>query len=100
VLVKLKFGPKRLEEVGLVPVVISPSGIPAPAGQEQGKEILGHLDGFCRMFNTQVEGGRLMASSPRERLVYEIPEQKGGHLAPRRRPARRPSSHKGSAQRS
>jgi poly-gamma-glutamate synthesis protein (capsule biosynthesis protein) len=100
VLVKLKFGPKGLEDVGLVPVVISPSGIPTPAAQEQGKEILGHLDGFCRMFNTQVEGGRLMASSPRERLVYEIPEQKGSHPAARRRPARRPSRHKGSAQRS
>ena len=100
VLVKLKFGPERLEEVGLVPVVISPSGIPTPAGQEQGKEILGHLDGFCRMFNTQVEEGRLIASSPRERLVYEITEQKGSHPATRRRPTRRPSSHKGSAPKS
>jgi poly-gamma-glutamate synthesis protein (capsule biosynthesis protein) len=94
VLVKLKFGPERLEEVGLVPVVISSRGVPAPAGQEQGKEILGHLDGFCRRFNSQVEGGRVIASSPRERLVYPAAGQKRIHPAARRPPTRRPSSHK------
>jgi poly-gamma-glutamate synthesis protein (capsule biosynthesis protein) len=100
VLVKLKFGSERLEEVGLVPVVISPSGIPTPAGQEQGKEILGHLDGFCRMFNSRVQGGRLVASSPRERQVYESTEQKGIHSAAGHRAARRRSSHKGGAKKS
>jgi poly-gamma-glutamate synthesis protein (capsule biosynthesis protein) len=95
VLVKLKFGSERLVEVGLVPVAISPSGVPTLAGQQQSKEILGHLDGFCRMFNTQVQEGRLIASSPRERLVYEPTEQKGFHPAARRSPTRRPSSNKG-----
>jgi poly-gamma-glutamate synthesis protein (capsule biosynthesis protein) len=95
VLVKLKFGSERPVEVGLVPVVISPSGVPTPAGQQQSKEIFGHLDGFCRMFNTQVQEGRLMASSPRERLVYEPTEQKGIHPAARRPPRRRPASNKG-----
>jgi poly-gamma-glutamate synthesis protein (capsule biosynthesis protein) len=94
VLVKLKFGPKRLEEVGLVPVVISSQGIPTPAGEERGREILGHLDGFCRMFNSQVQGGRVIASSPRERLVHPPTEHKGIHPASRRPPTRRPSSHK------
>jgi poly-gamma-glutamate synthesis protein (capsule biosynthesis protein) len=74
VLVKLKFSSGRLEEVGLVPVVISSRGVPTPAGEEQGKEILGHLDGFCRMFNSRVQGGRVIASSPRARLVYEPTE--------------------------
>jgi poly-gamma-glutamate synthesis protein (capsule biosynthesis protein) len=100
VLVKLKFGSKRLEEVGLVPVVISPGGVPTPAGQEQGNEILGHLDSFCRMFNSRVQGGRLIGSSPRERLVYQPSEQKGIHSAAGRRPTRGPSSHKGGAKKS
>ena len=84
VLVKLNFGSARLEEVGLVPVVISSSGAPTPAGQEHGNEILGHLDGYCRMFNSRVQGGRLIASTPRERLVYQAPEQKGIHPVGRR----------------
>jgi len=94
VLVKLNFGPKGLEEVGLVPVAISPDGVPTPGGEEQGKEILGHLDGFCRMFNAQVQGGRLMASTPRERLVYASTGAKSRHSAARQRTTRRPSSHK------
>jgi poly-gamma-glutamate synthesis protein (capsule biosynthesis protein) len=100
VLVKLKFGPKRLEEVGVVPVVISAWGIPTPAGQEQGKEILGHLDGFCRMFNSRVQGGRVIASSPRERLVYGPTEHKGNHPGAGRRSTRRPSSDQGRAKNS
>jgi hypothetical protein len=100
VLVKLKFGSERRVEVGLVPVVISPWGAPTLAGQQQSKEILGHLDGFCRMFNTQVQEGRLIASSPRERLVYEPTEQKGIHPAARRPPTQRPLSNKGRAKKS
>jgi poly-gamma-glutamate synthesis protein (capsule biosynthesis protein) len=100
VLVKLKFDSERLAEVGLVPVVISSCGVPTPAGQEQGKEILAHLDGFCRMFNSQVQGGRLVASAPRERLVYQPPEHKGIHPAAGHRPARRAANGKGSAQKS
>jgi poly-gamma-glutamate synthesis protein (capsule biosynthesis protein) len=98
VLVKLNFGSERLEEVGLVPVVISPSGVPAVAGQEQGKEILGHLDGFCRMFNSRVEGGKLVASAPHEPLVYAPAEQTGVRPAARRRSTRGPSSRKSRAQ--
>ena len=93
VLAKLKLGPGRPVEVDLVPIVISPSGVPTPAGGEQGKEILGHLDAFCRMFNTQVQDGRLIASSPRERLVYERADEKGLHPAARRPRRRRPSSN-------
>ena len=100
VLVKLKFGSERLVEVGLVPVAISPSGVPTLAGQQQSKEILGHLDGFCRMFNTQVQEGQLIASSPHERLVYEPTEQKGIHPAARRPPMRRPSNNKARAKKS
>jgi poly-gamma-glutamate synthesis protein (capsule biosynthesis protein) len=100
VLVKLKFGSEHLEEVGLVPVVISSSGVPTPAGQEQDKEILGHLDGFCRMFNSQVQGGRLIASAPREHLVYESTEPKGDHPAGGKRATRRASSHKSGAKKS
>jgi poly-gamma-glutamate synthesis protein (capsule biosynthesis protein) len=85
VLVKLNFGAERLGEVDLIPVVISPRGVPTPAGQEQGKEILGHLDGFCRMFNSQVQGGRLMGSAPRERMVYAPGVKKGVRAAGRRR---------------
>jgi poly-gamma-glutamate synthesis protein (capsule biosynthesis protein) len=90
VLVKLEFGSERLEEVELVPVVISLSGAPTPAGQEQGNEILGHLDGYCRMFNSRVQGGRLVACPPRERLVYQAPERKGIYTAAGRRATRVP----------
>jgi hypothetical protein len=100
VLVNLKFGSERLEEVGLVPVVISSRGVPTPAGQERGKEILGHLDGFCRMFNSRVQGGRLIPSSPRERLVYQPPGQKGIPPAAGHGPTRGLSSHKGGGQKS
>jgi poly-gamma-glutamate synthesis protein (capsule biosynthesis protein) len=99
VLVKLKFDSERLEEVDLVPVVISPHGVPTPAGQEQGKEILGHLDGFCRMFNSQVREGRLMTSVRRERLVYG-PREKKGSAAAGHRPSRRLPRHKGAAEKS
>jgi poly-gamma-glutamate synthesis protein (capsule biosynthesis protein) len=97
VLVKLEFGPERLEEVDLVPVVISPGGVPTLAGEEQGKEILGHLDGFCRMFNAQVRGGRLMTSSPRGPLAYAPTGPKGSHSAARQRTTRRTSNHKDGA---
>jgi poly-gamma-glutamate synthesis protein (capsule biosynthesis protein) len=96
VLVKLKFGSEGLAEVDLVPVVISPSGVPTPAGKQQSEEILGHLDGFCRMFNTRVQEGRLIASSPREPLVYAPIEQKGVHPTARKARRQRPSSDKGS----
>jgi poly-gamma-glutamate synthesis protein (capsule biosynthesis protein) len=97
VLVKLSFGPQRLEEVALVPVAISPLGVPALAGEEQGKEILGHLDGFCRMFNSQVQEGRLVAFPPREPLVYAPTEQRGLHPGAGRRRTRPPSRQKGGA---
>jgi len=99
VLVKLKFDSERLAEVDLAPVVISPRGVPVPAGPEGGKEIFDHLDGFCRMFNSQVQGGRVMASPLRERLVY-APRVKKGIPATARRPTRRPSRHKGGGKKS
>jgi poly-gamma-glutamate synthesis protein (capsule biosynthesis protein) len=99
VLVKLKFGSDGLAEVGLVPVVISPTGVPTPPGQQQSDEVLGHLDGFCRMFNARVQEGRLIASSPREPLVYAPTEQKGLH-SPARKAPRPPSSNKGSEKKS
>jgi len=98
VLVKLNFGSEHLEEVDVVPVAISPSGVPVVAGQEQGKEILGHLDGFCRMFNSRVDGERLVASAPREPLLYAPAEQTGVRRAARRRSTRGPSSRKSTVQ--
>jgi hypothetical protein len=100
VLVKLKFDSARPVEVGLVPVVISPSGAPTLAGQQQSKEIFGHLDGFCRMFNSEVREGRLMGSSPRARLVYDLTNQKRSHSTARHStaresPRRRPSGNRG-----
>jgi poly-gamma-glutamate synthesis protein (capsule biosynthesis protein) len=100
VLVKLKFGLQRLEEVGLVPVAISSRGFPTPAGQEQGKEIFGHLDGFCRMFNSQVQGERVVASSPREPLAYQSTARKRVRAGAKRPPAQGPSTHKSRAKKS
>jgi len=92
VLVKLEFGSDGLEKLSLVPVVISPTGAPIPAGKQQSDEILGHLDGFCRMFNTQVQEGRLIASPPREPLIYAPSEQKGLPHATQKAGKRQPSS--------
>jgi poly-gamma-glutamate synthesis protein (capsule biosynthesis protein) len=100
VLVKLRFGSARSLEVDLVPVVISPSGVPTPAGEQKSGEILGHLDGFCRMFNTAVREGRLIGSAPRERLVYDLTNQKTLRPAARKHPKRRPSSNKSGGQES
>lgn len=71
VLVKLAFGPGGLEEVKVVPVEISPAGAPQLARGEQGRKILAQLDGFCRMFNTALQDGKLIRGPVRERLVYD-----------------------------
>ena len=52
------------------------------------------------MSNTQVQEGRLIASSRRQRLVYGLNEQKGIHPAARMPLALRPSSHKDRAKKS
>lgn len=71
VLVRLTFGSRELEAVELVPVEISSQGVPRIANGARGQEILSHLDGFCRMFNTQVQDGRLARGPVREKLVFD-----------------------------
>lgn len=71
VLVRLTFGSRELETVELVPVEISSQGVPQITNGARGQEILSHLDAFCRMFNTQVQDGRLVRGPVREKLVYD-----------------------------
>jgi len=77
VLVRLIFGAKALETVELVPVDITPEGAPRIARDGRGQEILAHLDGFCRMFNTRVEEGTLVPGAVRDRLMYDAPRKRG-----------------------
>lgn len=72
VIVRLIFLPRELEAVELVPVEISPAGAPQVVKDTpRGREILARLDGFCRMFNTQVREGKLVRSVARGRLIYD-----------------------------
>lgn len=71
VLVRLAFGREGLAEVRIIPVEISPAGAPHVAHDDRGKQILAELDGFCRMFNTTVQDGRLLRGPVRKRLVYD-----------------------------
>jgi poly-gamma-glutamate synthesis protein (capsule biosynthesis protein) len=80
VLVRLAFGPRTLEEVELVPVEISPAGVPRVAEGERGREILGNLDGFCRMFNTGVKERKLVLSRVREPVVYDRGPTRGSSV--------------------
>lgn len=81
-LVRLVFSSAGLQRVELVPVEISPAGLPSVAGGERGREVLGHFDGFCSMFNSSVQEGALVPSAVRAQLVYDAGAPKG------RRPAR------------
>lgn len=74
VMVKLTFGPEKLEGVQIVPVEISPAGAPGIPAKAKGEEILAHLDGFCRMFNTRIEGNGIARSEVREELEFDTPK--------------------------
>jgi len=88
VLVRLTFGSRELEAVELVPVGISSQGVPQIANGARGQEILSHLDAFCRMFNTEVQDGRLVPGPVRDKLVYDT-SGRGDKGSPRRaRPSR------------
>lgn len=71
ILVRLTFSSKELESVELVPVEISREGAPEAVSGARGENILNHLDRFCRMFNTRIDGGRVAGSAVREQLVYD-----------------------------
>jgi poly-gamma-glutamate capsule biosynthesis protein CapA/YwtB (metallophosphatase superfamily) len=70
-IVRLNFSPQKLESVEIVPVQISSEGAPQIVSGSEGQAILSHLDGFCRMFNTRVEGGALEQGPVRAQLIYD-----------------------------
>ncbi len=76
VLVRLTFGTKILESIDLIPVAILRDGMPKEALGDKGGRILGHLDQFCRMFNTRIEKGRVLSSPVREELLYDSTDRK------------------------
>jgi poly-gamma-glutamate synthesis protein (capsule biosynthesis protein) len=77
VLVKLIFAARELAAVELVPVEIDPRGAPKVVTEASAAKILDHVDGYCRMFNTQVKEGRLEPGPVRQSLVYDLSEQRG-----------------------
>jgi poly-gamma-glutamate capsule biosynthesis protein CapA/YwtB (metallophosphatase superfamily) len=91
VMVKLTFSPKELTGLELIPVEISPSGAPKVTEGTKGDEILAHLDGFCRMFNTRIEAGLLAGSNVREPLVYDTKTRGSGRRRVSRQRRRRSS---------
>lgn len=77
-ILRLNFGSRRLESVELVPVEISSWGAPQVASGTEGQEILSHLDGFCRMFNTRIEDGHLARGPERAQLIFDpAPDHQG-----------------------
>ncbi len=75
-LVSLTFGPRDMEAPELIPVEISPKGAPRIAEGGRGRQILARLDGFCHMFNTRVEGGKLIHAGVRGKLVLDPPRHR------------------------
>ncbi len=75
ILVRLIFGQRKLRRVELVPLVISPAGAPRVAKGARARGVFTRLDDLCRMFNTRVRGGDLMASAPRAPLVFDTSGQ-------------------------
>jgi poly-gamma-glutamate synthesis protein (capsule biosynthesis protein) len=71
-IVRLTFATPGLESVEIIPAQISPQGSPHIAMGDEGRGILAHLDGFCRMFNTRVEDGTLARGQARAKLVYDV----------------------------
>ncbi len=71
ILVRLIAGGGTLRRVELVPIIISPAGAPRVANDGRAREVWGRMDKLCRMFNTRVREGELMASTPREPVVYD-----------------------------
>ena len=82
ILVRLIADRGNLRRVELVPIVISPMGAPRVAEEARARKVLARVDKLCRMFNTRVREGKLVASVPREPLVYDrsgtLPYRAGG----------------------
>ncbi len=93
VVLELIFGSHGLDQVKIIPAEISAEGAPKISEAPEGQEILLHLDRFCRMFNTLIEGGMLIHAPVREKLVYDISASQ-----PKRRGSRRPGRRRQSAQ--
>lgn len=90
-IVRLTFGTQGLESAEIVPAEISSQGAPHIATGLEGQGILSHLDGFCRMFNTRVEDGRLARGPVRAKLGFDSSKpsrRRGAKAARRRRPLR------------
>jgi len=68
---RLTFDDKGLETVEAVPAAISWKGVPRIASGRAADTILGHLDGYCSMFNSRISGGAVLHSEPRQTLVYD-----------------------------
>lgn len=82
-ILRLNFGSRRLESVELLPVEISSLGAPQTVSGTEGQEILSHLDGFCRMFNTRIEDGQLGRGPVRAQLIYDpAPDHQGRGARP------------------
>ncbi|HLY63377.1 MAG TPA: CapA family protein [Terriglobia bacterium] len=78
VIVRLGFGSQKLESVEIVPVEISSQGAPQIVSGAEGEEVLSHLDGFCRMFDTRIESGALGRGPVRAQLIYDsAPDHQG-----------------------
>lgn len=71
VVLRLTFGANGLEKEEVVPAEISPSGAPSVATGPAGEAILQHLDYYCRMFNSHIDGGSVVPSPVRQELVYD-----------------------------
>lgn len=71
IVVRLVFRGGEIRRLEMVPVVISPAGTPRVAKGARARDVFRRLDDLCRMFNTRVRGGELMASAPREPLVFD-----------------------------
>ncbi len=71
ILVRLVADRRKLRRVELVPIVISPTGVPRVPKEPRAGEVLGRVDRLCRMFNTQVREGRLAPGPTREPLIYD-----------------------------
>jgi poly-gamma-glutamate capsule biosynthesis protein CapA/YwtB (metallophosphatase superfamily) len=71
VVVRLTFGANGLEKEEVVPAEISPLGAPSVAAGPAGEAILGHLDRYCRMFNSHIDRGAVVRGPARQELVYD-----------------------------
>ena len=90
IIVRLTIGLQGLEKVEIVPAEISREGAPSIATGTMGQEILSHLDGFCRMFNSRIDQNKLAPGPVRDKLIYD---NSGGHIRRRSSAASRHHTH-------